>query len=39
MKATAWTREQNVEADLLTNRALDERMPFPDWLELEIPTT
>jgi len=31
-------REKNVEADLLANRAIDERVPFPPWLELEIPT-
>lgn len=32
-------REQNREADLLANRAIDERTPFPSWLELEIPGT
>lgn len=31
-------REQNSHADGLANRAIDERAPFPDWLELEIPT-
>lgn len=28
-------RAQNREADLLANRAIDQRMPFPSWLELE----
>lgn len=30
-------REQNREADKLANRAVDQRVPLPDWLELEIP--
>lgn len=30
-------REQNSKADGLANRAVDERTPLPDWLELEVP--
>lgn len=30
-------REQNLEADQLANRAIDERISLPDWLELELP--
>ena len=30
-------REQNKEADALANRAIDQRLPTPDWLELELP--
>ena len=29
-------REQNRDADRLANRAIDERLPLPDWLEREI---
>lgn len=29
-------REQNRKADRLANRAIDERTPVPEWLELEI---
>jgi len=29
-------REQNKKADLLANRAIDERAPLPGWLELEV---
>jgi ribonuclease HI len=32
-------REQNREADKLANRAVDQRVPLPDWLELEIPVS
>ncbi len=32
-------RAQNSEADGLANRAIDERAPFPPWLDLELPTT
>lgn len=28
-------REQNQDADRLANRAIDERAPVPEWLELE----
>ncbi|MGH9464635.1 MAG: ribonuclease HI family protein [Thermoanaerobaculia bacterium] len=28
-------REENREADALANRAVDERLPLPSWLELE----
>ena len=31
-------REDNRDADRLANRAIDERKPLPDWLELELPT-
>lgn len=31
-------REQNRRADRLANVAIDERLPVPDWLELELPT-
>ena len=30
-------RAENKAADALANRAIDERMPTPDWLELELP--
>ena len=29
-------REETREADRLANRAVDERLPLPDWLELEV---
>jgi len=29
-------REDNSRADGLANRAIDERAPFPDWLELSV---
>ena len=28
-------REENQDADRLANKAIDERVPLPDWLELE----
>lgn len=31
-------REQNRQADRLANTAIDQRLPVPDWLELELPT-
>lgn len=31
-------RDQNNPADSLANRAIDERVPVPDWLELDVPT-
>ena len=30
-------REQNRQADRLANTAIDQRLPVPDWLELELP--
>lgn len=30
-------REENGPADGLANRAIDERSPLPEWLELELP--
>lgn len=30
-------REENREADLLANLAIDQRAPLPDWLDLEVP--
>ena len=30
-------RAENKAADALANRAIDERMPAPEWLELELP--
>jgi ribonuclease HI len=30
-------REQNREADRLANRAIDEHVPIPAWLEIELP--
>jgi len=30
-------REENREADLLANLAIDQRTPLPDWLDLEVP--
>ena len=30
-------RAENRRADALANRAIDERLPLPDWLELELP--
>ncbi len=30
-------RAENRRADALANRAIDERIPLPDWLELELP--
>lgn len=30
-------REENRLADRLANRAIDERLPLPPWLELELP--
>ena len=32
-------RDENKPADQLANRAIDERAPLPEWLELEIPGT
>ena len=32
-------RGENNHADRLANRAIDERAPIPDWLELELPTS
>jgi ribonuclease HI len=32
-------REENRDADRLANKAIDERVPLPEWLELEIPAT
>jgi ribonuclease HI len=37
VKAHHVPRAQNNLADSLANRAVDERAPTPDWLELEIP--
>ncbi len=30
-------RGENKAADALANRAIDQRMPVPEWLELELP--
>jgi hypothetical protein len=30
-------RAENNLADSLANRAVDERAPLPDWLEIELP--
>ena len=30
-------RAENRAADALANRAIDQRLPAPDWLELELP--
>ncbi len=30
-------RGENKAADALANRAIDQRLPAPDWLELELP--
>ena len=30
-------REENRQADRLANTAIDQRLPVPDWLELELP--
>lgn len=30
-------RGENKAADALANRAIDERLPVPEWLELELP--
>lgn len=30
-------REENREADLLANQAIDQRTPLPEWLDLEVP--
>jgi len=35
LKVSHVRREQNKDADRLANRAIDERAPVPDWLELE----
>ena len=31
-------REQNQRADKLANLAIDQRLPLPRWLELELPS-
>jgi ribonuclease HI len=35
LRVTHVRREQNKDADRLANRAIDERAPVPEWLELE----
>ena len=30
-------RGDNKAADALANRAIDQRLPVPEWLELELP--
>jgi ribonuclease HI len=30
-------REENREADRLANLAIDQRLPIPEWLEIELP--